>query len=62
MEKNNTFGEIITIGADGTERVVANLDLDEYFALAREMQWSEDLDKWDEATRLALGFGLKSKI
>ena len=62
MEKNNTFGEIITIDADGTERVVANLDLDEYFALAREMQWSEDLANWDEMTRLALGFGLQAKI
>ena len=58
MKSNETYGVITKLDANGKECVVAKLDLEEYEAFQRAMQWPEDLAKWDRLhAPIKAGFG-----
>ena len=62
MKIHDIFGEIVQVDSNGKKQVVAVLEDHEYFALGREMQWPEDVAKWDQETRLALGYDQPTKF
>ena len=58
MKADKPYGLIVEVRADGTERIVAKLTVDEYEAMERAMQWPEDLAKWDRLhTPIEAGLG-----